>query len=104
MTKEETVAAATKAVTETLIARGKLIEAGFAALIAAAYHGTDDMPKEQYDGLREAFFAGAQHLFGSIMSTLSEGDEIRPEDIKRLDQINTELAEFLAEFKKQYGV
>lgn len=76
---------------------GKLIEAGFAALritsIPAAASET------QVREMRMAFMAGAQHLFGSIMSILEPGADPTTGDLRRLDLINAELEAFAREMK-----
>ncbi|CAM6000860.1 unnamed protein product [Sphagnum balticum] len=41
----------------------------------------------QADEMRKAFFAGAEFIFGTIMMAVSEGDEITPADLRRMDQI-----------------
>lgn len=93
-----------KALTDKLIADGRIVEAGFASLIVVAYGGSNDMPREQYDQLREAFFAGAQHLFSSMMSTLDEGEDPTPADLAKMDLIDGELKAFLVDFKKRNGI
>src|SRR5690606_29496803 len=71
--------------------RGLIIEMGFAGLISTAYPDWEAMPKDQLDQLRSAFFAGAQHLFGSIMGILDPGEEPTERDLRRMDLINHEL-------------
>lgn len=46
--------------------KGKLIEAGWIGLRIAC--DLEDAPKVQLEEMRNAFFAGAQHLFSSIMT------------------------------------
>jgi hypothetical protein len=85
-----------------LVDEGKLIEAGWVSLQIAAIPA--DAPLVQLDEMRNAFFAGAQHLFASIMSILEPGDEPTDNDLKRLSLINTELEKFLEDFKKRKGI
>jgi hypothetical protein len=54
--------------------------------------------------MRNAFFAGAQHVFGSIMQMLEPGEEATEKDLQRLTLINIELQEFLAQFKKTHAI
>ena len=53
-----------------------------------------------------AFYAGAQHLFASMMNTLDDDREPTEADLKRLNLINSELEEFLPQleaFLKECG-
>jgi hypothetical protein len=88
--------------TRELTDQGKLIEAGWIGLRLTAIH-----PKASPDLLTEmrmAFFAGAQHLFGSVMSILEPGEDIEPteNDLKRMDLIHRELETFIEEFKLKH--
>lgn len=83
-----------------LIDKGLLIEAGFLSLRAVAIPRT--APPDQIREMRLAFFAGAQHLFGSIMRTLDPGEEPTAEDERRMDCISAELEAFIAEFEAQH--
>lgn len=83
-----------------LLEQGKLLEAGFVGLRLAAI--PDNAPKVQLDEMRMAFFAGAQHLFGSIMSILDPGDEPTDDDMRRMDLIAKELDAFIADFKMRH--
>lgn len=82
--------------------QGKLIEAGWISLRLAAI--PDDAPKLQLQEMRKAFFAGAQHLFGSIMTILDEDREPTAADLRRMDLIDKELRGFLADFKREHGI
>jgi hypothetical protein len=71
--------------------RGLLIEVGWLGL-------TTMLPKDvsaiQYNEMRFAFFAGAQHVFSSIMTLLEEGTEATAADMKRIGMISAELQAF----------
>jgi hypothetical protein len=84
-------------VTRKLVDEGKLIEAGWASLRMMAV--APDAPQVQLDEMRMAFFAGAQHLFGSLMSFLEAGEEPTETDLKRMDAIHKELGEFIEQFE-----
>ena len=84
-------------VTKRLVDDGKLIEAGWQSLRVMTIH--KDAPALRLDELRMAFFAGAQHLFGSMMSFLEEGQEPTEADLKRMDAIQKELEEFAEQLK-----
>ena len=79
--------------TKLLVDQGKLIEAGWVTYLHKV------MPKGagsvQIEETRRAFFAGAQHLFGSIMSMLEPGAEPTENDLKRMDHIDAELKAFV---------
>lgn len=76
---------------------GKLIEAGWISFRAAAVDPR--APAHQLEEMRNTFFAGAQHLFGSIMSMLEDGVEETPGDLSRMTLINKELEKFLEVYK-----
>lgn len=80
-----------------LVDNGKLIEAGWVGLRIAAIN--DDAPALQLTEMRMAFFAGAQHLFGSIMSILDPGEEPTDADMDRITKIAEELETYVAELK-----
>ncbi len=71
---------------------GKLIEAGWVSL--RAFTLPANAPPVQIQEMRNAFMAGAQHLFVSIMTILDPGDEETPDDMRRMEMIDKELAEF----------
>ena len=76
--------------------KGKLIEAGWIGLRGAAIPA--DAPQLQLDEMRSAFFAGAQHLFSSIMTILDPGEEPTYRDLQRMSLISAELDEFIKRF------
>ncbi|MEF2553213.1 hypothetical protein VQ042_17930 [Aurantimonas sp. A2-1-M11] len=76
--------------------KGQLIEAGWVSLRLAAV--PDDAPATQLLEMRNAFFAGAQHLFSSIMTVLEPDAEPTQADMDRLTRIDEELQRFIAEF------
>jgi hypothetical protein len=79
--------------------KGKLIEAGWVGLRLALR--LEDAPKTQLEEMRKAFFAGAQHLFSSIMTVLDEGSEPTEADMRRMSQISDELEAFGNQFKDE---
>lgn len=81
---------------------GKLIEAGWIGLRLAAMPLTASA--EQIEEMRNAFFAGAHYLFGSIMTVLDPQAEVTDADLDRMDKINLELQTFITEFKAKHGV
>lgn len=95
MTEDETVR-----ITKGLIDQGKLIEAGWVGFANCVF--PDGAGAQQLESMRQAFFAGAQHLFGSIMHALEEGDDATESDMKRMDNIHHELTAFIEDFQKRY--
>lgn len=76
--------------------QGKLIEAGWIGLRAVWLH--PDSPQNQIDECRQAFFAGAQHLFASIMTILEPDAEPTDKDLERIGLIEAELQSFIQDF------
>jgi hypothetical protein len=87
-----------KNVTKDLIDAGRLIEAGWVGFRMMAV--PPDAPRTQLDAMRLAFFAGAQHLFASIMTVLEPEREPTENDLRRMDQIAKELERFKEEFDR----
>lgn len=83
--------------TKGLVDQGKLLEAGWLSFRVMVIH--PDAPQIQLDEMRTAFFSGAQHLFGSIMSFMEDGQEPTDADLRRMDQVHEELEDFLKVFK-----
>jgi len=76
--------------------KGQLIEAGFVSLRLVAI--PLDAPASQIEEMRNAFFAGAQHLFASMLDVLDEGSEPTAKDLERMDLIDRELKKFINDF------
>lgn len=77
---------------------GRLIEGGWMSLRLLTI--PQDAPLVQLHEMRYSFFAGAQHLFASIMGILEPGAEPTEKDLQRLTTISNELERFVAEVKK----
>jgi len=82
--------------------RGQIIEAGWIGLRMASIRLT--APQIQIDEMRFAFFAGAQHLFSSIMMSLDPGAEPTDADLNRLTMIQSELTEFVRQYKLKHNL
>ena len=85
-----------------LVDKGKLIEAGWVGLRLAAI--PLDAGAVQLDEMRNAFFAGAQHLFGSLMDILEPDAEPTEKDMQRMDLIDQELRNFIKDFELRHGI
>jgi hypothetical protein len=94
--------AVTREVTRRLIDEGKIIEAGWVSMRALMI--AKDAPPLQLDEMRMAFFAGAQHLFTSIMSVMEAGEEPTENDLRRMSSIHAELDTFIEDFKKRHNL
>lgn len=86
--------------TKELIDQGKLIEAGWVGMRLAC--GLEDAPADQLHQMRMAFFAGAQHLMGSMMSALDPEAEPTDEDLRRMGLIMGELDGFITAFARDH--
>ena len=89
-----------KRLTRDLTDSGKLIECGWVGMRLAC--DLIDAPADQLREMRMAFFAGAQHLFGSIMTVLEPGDEPTDKDLARMDLIHKELDAFIKDFELRH--
>ena len=83
-------------ITKHFVDQGLLIEAGWQTLKMISV--APNAPQIQIDEMRNAFFAGAQHLFSSIIEMLDPEAEITDNDIRRMDAIEKELNGFYKEF------
>jgi hypothetical protein len=77
--------------------QGLLIEAGWVGLRAATLDSTTSL--QQLHELRCVFFAGAQHLFSSLITILDPRDDVTGMDLQRLERIAEELQRFITEFE-----
>jgi hypothetical protein len=75
-----------------LVDQGLLIEAGFVSLCLCVIPA--DAPGEQVRDMKLAFFAGAQHLFSSLIRTLDPGAGVTRRDLDRVRNIEAELQRF----------
>ncbi len=102
MPKPEDVRNLVDELSKKLVDSGELIEAGWIGYRHLVM--SENAPQIQIDECRMAFFAGAQHLFASIMSILEPGSEPTEKDLDRMTQIDSELKSFLAVFRAKHGV
>jgi hypothetical protein len=83
----------------TLTDQGLLIESGFALLRKAAI--PPEASAVQVSEMRDAFFAGAQHLFGTLTGGGLLDDDAEPteQDMQRMQKIHDELRDFIEAYK-----
>lgn len=90
-----------KKLTASLVDAGKIIEGGWVGFSLAVL--PEGVSQTQVDEMRKAFFAGAHHLFSSIMSVLDPGHEPTARDLRRMDQIYEELQAFKKDFEAKHA-
>jgi hypothetical protein len=85
---------------EALVDAGKIIDGGFVGFRAIA------IPERAADSevlaLRMAFFAGAQHLFSSILAVMDSDREPTARDLHRMSLIYAELETFGKDFELRH--
>ncbi len=88
-----------QALSKALTDQGKIIEAGWVSLRLMAV--PKDASQTQLDEMRNAFFAGAQHLFSSMMTIMEPGEEPTDKDMDRMSLIQKELDGFISDFQNR---
>ena len=81
---------------------GMLIEAGWIALKTLTI--PSHAPQVQLDEMRNSFFAGAQHVFSTMVSMLDPDAEPTEDDMRRMSMIYSELEEFARQFKLKHNI
>jgi hypothetical protein len=102
--RKEAIRKAVDEVTRKFTAEGRLVEAGFGAMMVLVYPegGLDDARVVE---LRDAFMSGAQHLFGSITGSLMDEDaEPTEADLDRMAKIDAELDQFTRDYARRHGL
>lgn len=80
--------AAHDALVAEMIARGKLIEAGWLGLRMLL---PADLSPEQLQHYRLAYLGGAQHVWSAMFAALSADHDPTPQDMRRMALISHEL-------------
>ena len=101
-TEKEVVQQLALDLTKKLVENGQLLEAGWVSLRVFAV--PPNAPQVQLDAMREAFFAGAHHLFNSVMAVMDSGKEPTADDLRRMAMIQSELDAFIEQFKVKHGM
>lgn len=83
----------TRQLSINLTNEGKLIEAGWVAF--EQFVLPKDAGAAQRRDMRAAFFAGAQHLFASVITIMDEDREPTDADLHKMDMISAELDNFI---------
>jgi hypothetical protein len=92
-----TVQEAAQELAEGLANAGKIIEGGFAGFRMMIIRS--GAPSIQVREMRMAFFAGAQHLFASIMAVMDSDRDPTPRDLHRMRIIHEEIEGFRKDFE-----
>jgi hypothetical protein len=87
-------------ITKAIVDEGKIIEAGWVGFKLMVF--PNSAPEMQLVAMRQAFFAGAQHLYTSILRVMDPGDEPTDDDINRMTLINKELRDFIDDFEMNH--
>jgi hypothetical protein len=77
--------------TKDLVQRGLLIEAGFALFCMHRKIDVQEVPAPILQEYQLAFYAGAEHVWSSIMNVLDEGQEPTDADMQRMDKVQNEI-------------
>ena len=91
---------AARKLSEGLADAGKIIEGGFAGFSMMVI--PKDAPQIQIQEMRMAFFAGAQHLFASIMAVMDSDRDPTERDLHRMSLIHQELEAFSKNFELEH--
>lgn len=75
-------------VAKDLVDRGLIVRAGCKVLLAM------NLPEDRTEALRFAFFAGAEHLYGSLMAVMDADREVTERDLACVSKIHAELEEW----------
>ena len=85
--------------TEKLANAGRIIEGGWVGFTILAFPDTKAVTPIQYVEMRKAFYAGALHLFSSLLCIMDSEAEPTEADMNRMDLISNELKAFGAELE-----
>lgn len=75
----------------------KMVEGGWLGFLLALK--LKDAPPDQLREMRLAFFAGAMHVFFTLMHILDPGQEPTEKDMQRMDKLHEELDRFRKEME-----
>jgi len=102
MNQKEQAQQIAQSITKEAADNGLLIETGWLAFKRVCY--PDGMVPDQEEQLRNAFFAGSQHLYGSVLAMMDPGSEETENDLKKMQLLDAELEGFLIEFRRKHNL
>jgi hypothetical protein len=97
--KDPVIKAAVEKITKDFADKGLVVESGWR--VYAIVKRFEALPNPMEDELRDAFYAGAQHLFGSLMAFLDPGTQETPQDLRRMNLLNDEIERWVADYKQR---
>lgn len=98
--KRRAVHAAVHGITGGAADRGNIMEIGFAAFVATS---PVPIPTQNLQRWRDAYFAGAQHLWASIFEVLDADSEPTSKDLRRMDLLDHELTAWRDDINGRMG-
>mgnify|MGYP003404629770 CR=1 FL=1 len=98
--KRRTVHAAVHGVTNAAADAGAIMAIGFAAFVATA---KPPIPDDDLRRWRDAYFAGAQHLWASVFDVLDPDKEPTERDLRRMDLLHHELTAWRDDINARMG-
>jgi hypothetical protein len=98
--RQQTIRYIADELTKRLVDEGKIVEGGWLGFLTMLELPPTTSEAQKHD-MRMAFFAGAQHIWGSLFTILEPGGEATPNDLRRLDLINNELVAFVDNLKME---
>jgi hypothetical protein len=99
MNKEQLINKVCEEIAKNMVDEGRLIEGGWRMFRVMSL--PVNMPDSDYKTARLLFFAGAQHLYASIMGILEQGDEPTEKGMGRMQKIHDELEAFRLELAQR---
>lgn len=84
--------------TKSLADQGLLVTAGWTA--CAHLLTNESTPAKTEEKLRQAYFAGAQHIFACMTTMVDDGDEITDADMHRMQLLQIEMQAWAEQQKK----
>jgi hypothetical protein len=87
-------------ITRMLADEGKLLEAGWQVYRLLCLRMP---PHENREDLQEAFMAGCEHTFASMIGMLDSEEEPTDADMQRMNMLHAELEPITAKLKLKYG-
>ena len=84
----------------SLMRQGLLMEVGWQVM--REHYLPAEMTAEEFQRYRDTFYAGAQHLFFSLTAGIDVGNDITRDDMRKMQQINSELTSFTEDFTRRH--
>jgi hypothetical protein len=76
--------------------KGLMVEGGWQMMKALVM--PKNAPVQQIHDCRIFFFAGAQHVWSSLLSIMEKGTDATEADLRRMENIEQEMGRFVTEF------